>query len=529
MIAPLIPPNERERLRALHNSGLLDSGRERSYDRLTQLARQMFGASAAFVSLIDADRQWFKSAQGADVCETERATSFCGHTILEQEVMVVEDARQDSRFAGNPSVTGEPYLRFYAGAQLRSDNGYNLGALCIIDQVPRAFSDRDRALLRALADCVEELINQARTQELTRRLLHSEQQLRALFELSPFGIARVDYASGRFLDVNPALVAATGYSRDALLAMDHWQLTPYEFRPAKVAALETMVHTGHYGPLDIEYQRADASRYPVRLRGILLDQADGRPTVWKLVEDISERVRVERMQREFVSTVSHELRTPLTAINGALRLIDSGALGGLPDAVNDLISLALRNGAQLATLINDLLDMEKLNAGKMVLDASVQPVAPIVEEAIADNASYGADRRVGIAAEGEFASAQADVDHQRLRQSLSNLLSNAVKFSPAQGEVRVRVDADAHWITVSVADDGPGVPESFKARIFQRFSQADGSDSRPRGGTGLGLAITRELIERMGGSVGFESEEGQGARFWIRLPRVHSNQASTRV
>jgi len=523
MQTPPVPDNEALRQLALERTRLLDTPREACFDRLCRIARASFGARAAFISLIDRERQWFKSTQGVELCETERSTSFCGHAIVSDQIMVVPDALADPRFADNPAVTGELQVRFYAGAPLRSRDGYNLGTLCVVDDRPRDFSTEQQALLRDLADCVEQQIQDEYASSATQGLLDSEERLRTLFDLSPIGIALVDFESGRFLDVNPALVRSTGYSRDRLLTLDHWQLTPEEHRPAKTEALASMARTGHYGPLDIAYLRADGSLYPVRLQGMLLHNKEGRRYVWKLVEDISEHVRVERLQREFIATVSHELRTPLTSLSGALRLLTAGVLGTLPAKADELLWVAQRNSDHLTFLINDILDVEKLAAGKMTLAFRDQPLAPIVEQALADNAPFGEEREVPLLLESTLPELRVDVDHQRLRQALSNLLSNAIKFSPAGSAVTVAVQRRDDRVEIRVTDRGAGVPEAFRERIFQKFAQADATDTRRQGGTGLGLAITRELVERMHGRVGFDSPPGQGASFWIRLPYTEGN------
>lgn len=171
MLAPAIPSNERERLLALHRLQLLDTSSEERFDRLTRIAKRIFNVPIVLISLIDEDRQWFKSKQGIDVCETPRAISFCGHAILNNEIMVVEDAVNDPRFADNPAVIDAPYVRFYAGCPIRTYDGYKLGTLCLADNKPRQFSDEDQVLLRDLANLVEHEIesnHMAFTDELTQ-------------------------------------------------------------------------------------------------------------------------------------------------------------------------------------------------------------------------------------------------------------------------------------------------------------------------------------------------------------------------
>ena len=158
MKPPLIPANEWQRMQALLKTGLLDSPPQAGLDRMTRIAKQAFGVEIALVSLIDGERQWFKSRQGLDACETHRDLSFCGHAILDEAVFIVEDTFTDARFADNPLVLDAPHIRFYAGAPLHSKDGHRLGTLCVIDPQPRAFSEADAQLLRELADSAASII-----------------------------------------------------------------------------------------------------------------------------------------------------------------------------------------------------------------------------------------------------------------------------------------------------------------------------------------------------------------------------------
>jgi diguanylate cyclase (GGDEF)-like protein len=155
MISPPLPSNERQRLATLRSLKLLDTPAEERFDRITRLARKMFDVPIALVSLVDADRQWFKSNQGMDVCQSPRGTSFCGHTILREEPLVVQDAFEDERFRDNPLVTGDPNIRFYAGYPLSAPDGSKLGSLCLIDRRPRTMSGEDLATLRELGRLIE--------------------------------------------------------------------------------------------------------------------------------------------------------------------------------------------------------------------------------------------------------------------------------------------------------------------------------------------------------------------------------------
>jgi signal transduction histidine kinase len=234
--------------------------------------------------------------------------------------------------------------------------------------------------------------------------------------------------------------------------------------------------------------------------------------------DITASKQAEQAKTEFVSTVSHELRTPLTSIKGALGLINSGVLGEVPAYLKPMLDIANKNSVRLSSLINDLLDMEKVLAGGVHFEFQDQPLLPLVEQTIETIRPYGEPLKVGFALTVMDASLKVRVDGPRLHQVLANLLSNAAKFSPADSQVEIRVIRHGEMGRVEVQDCGSGIAPEFRGRIFQKFSQADSSDTRQKGGAGLGLAISKEMIERMNGRIGFVSEAGKGSCFYFELP-----------
>jgi len=369
----------------------------------------------------------------------------------------------------------------------------------------------EQNMLDAVADT---LGNWFERQQAADALAESEARFRSLYEFAPIGIA-LSAMDGQFILGNRALFDMVGHSEAEFHSLSYWDLTPEEYAAQEQEQLRSLLETGIYGPYEKEYLHKDGHRVPVLLHGCLISDSNGQQAILSTIMDITERKRMDRMKSEFVSTVSHELRTPLTAIRGALGLMAGGALGALPDPAKDLVDTAYRNSERLTVLINDLLDMEKIAAGQMHFDLQPQPLMPLVEQAIQANQAYAGQFQVRLQLAERLDMAQVNVDAQRFQQMLSNFLSNAVKFSPAGGEVTVRVGQADDQVRVTVTDQGPGIPDDFRDRIFQKFSQADASDTRAKGGTGLGLAITKELTEHMGGSVGFESTPGQGATFFV--------------
>ncbi len=236
------------------------------------------------------------------------------------------------------------------------------------------------------------------------------------------------------------------------------------------------------------------------------------------LHDISDRKQVEKMKNEFISTVSHELRTPITAIRISLGMLADGSVETFSPDVKKLIDIAYDSCERLVRMVNDILDIEKIESGRMQYQLKVQPLMPMVEAAVASTAAYAAPYIVGLTLDSDDSDPKVSFDHDRMTQVMVNLLSNAVKFSQAGQQVRVKVETRGDKARISVTDHGPGIPEEFQARIFQKFAQADGSNTRRVEGTGLGLSICQQLVQGHGGAISFETETGKGTTFHVDLP-----------
>jgi two-component system, OmpR family, sensor histidine kinase VicK len=313
--------------------------------------------------------------------------------------------------------------------------------------------------------------------------------------------------TGQIEQVNPAALTLFGYQQEQLRGKNYQQLfveAPKLIPQDATLELTALHHSGQ--------------AILIELNQTYIDHQQQGLTVF-LIRDITERKRIEQLKEEFVSTVSHELRTPLTAINGALGLLAAGVVGNVAPAQQQLLDIAQQNGQQLSLLINDILDIEKLAAGKMQLYMQQLDIMPLVLQAKNRNLPLAQQTGVQLKIQSDLTDeVQVLVDENRLQQVFANLLANAIRFSPDQGLVLIEVRLIALKVRVSVTDRGPGVPADFVSRLFQKFSQADSSTTRRLSGTGLGLAISKELMARMGGEIGYQPNSPTGACFYIDLP-----------
>eukprot|EP00003_Mantamonas_plastica_P028993 TRINITY_DN6793_c0_g1_i1.p1 TRINITY_DN6793_c0_g1~~TRINITY_DN6793_c0_g1_i1.p1 ORF type:complete len:642 (-),score=44.43 TRINITY_DN6793_c0_g1_i1:417-2342(-) len=357
---------------------------------------------------------------------------------------------------------------------------------------------------------------------LTRLLLKDREMQRrfwGLFELAPVGIGLYEANQRTLLRANKSFNRIIG---DGAESLNYFQAAYDENGAAIEGGLnipDILNRRFRFTGLETFLPDSTGNLRPVLLHGLKLDTRDSEPVIWLITEDISERKNVERMKSEFISTVSHELRTPLTSISGSLGLLANNAAGELPEKASNLASIAYRNSKQLTFLINDLLDIEKLVAGKMIFHPENHRLDDVITECVEDIGHFAVERKVSLNI-GHLDKFTVEVDRRRFSQALHNLISNAIKFSPQEASVRIFTERHPHCVRVCVEDQGDGIAPEFQALIFQKFSQADSSDRRAKGGTGLGLAITRELMTRMNGTVDYSSPPGKGATFWLELPLV---------
>ena len=378
-------------------------------------------------------------------------------------------------------------------------------------------------------------------QKLDQRLRDQQFYTRSLIESNIDALMTTDPA-GIITDVNRQMEALTGCTRDELIGAP---FKNYFTDPDRAeAGIKLVLRGKKVTNYELTARARDGKTTVVSYNATTFYDRDRTlQGVFAAARDITERKQIEQMLQEknvelegaksvaeqtverleeverlkigFLSTVSHELRTPLTSIRGSLGLLASGAVGELPTEVVEVVAVAERNAVRLMVLINDILDLERLETGTIELQFAQLPVEAILRRAMESLATFGQQHGVTVEAPEACCTIWGDAD--RIVQVLVNLLSNAVKFSPPGGVVTISVEPLEGWVEFRVTDHGRGVPVDYRRAIFERFRQVETSDAREKGGTGLGLAICKSIVEQHGGTIGVESKEGEGSTFWFRL------------
>ncbi|MES2570147.1 MAG: ATP-binding protein [Verrucomicrobiota bacterium] len=535
MIEPAIPPTEEERLKTLQALRILNSPSEERFDRITRIAAKLFDMPIAIITLVDTDRQWFKSIYGLPGKETPRSISFCGHAILGDSTFVVPNALADERFFDNPLVTGGPEIRFYAGRPIGTEDGNKLGTLCVIDRKPRELSEAQLELLNDLAMLAERELMAIQLQEALERIAESDLALReerqildAFMQHSP-SVSFIKDSQGRNVFMNRC-----GEELFQVSAADLRGKRDDEWLPAELAR-EIMVNDRHVlatGQVSqfiemLPMPNGERHKWLVFKFPIVRDSGESflggvglDITVQKEHEEAlhlakEEAEKATRAKSQFLANMSHEVRTPLNGILGVNAMLLEAPL---PPEQKHLAETVQFSAETLLSIVNDILEFSKIEAGHLHLDSEGFDL-PDLLESIVDLHSARADQKgVALALRIDPATPKTvHGDSGRLRQILNNLVSNAVKFSE-RGTVEIQAGAiEADYVRFAVIDQGIGISEEAQGHVFDAFVQADNSTTRHFGGTGLGLSICRQLVELMGGEIGVESALGKGATFWFTI------------
>jgi signal transduction histidine kinase len=525
---------EQARLRALHALGILDTPPEPTFDHIAELAAAMLGTPMAFVSLIDADRQWFKAHIGTDLAQTERRHAFCDHTVREHDILVIPDARKEPRFVDNPHVTGKPHARFYAGAPVESADGHRLGSVCVVDTSPREGLRPDQiAGLRAIARLAEVELERHRQQ---REIKARNDILMSIVDNVHLGIT--------VFDADLKLVVANGPVA-AVMGMD-----PGRFRPGD--AYEDIVRRaaqqGEYGA-DVERavelrMKLARSRQP---QNMIRTRPDGRTyhirsnplpdgglmiTYFDITDVKARESQLAQSQKlaaigELTGGIAHDFNNLLTAVIGAAEHIED-VLG--PDhELRPTLDVALSAAAKAAAL-----------TGQLLAFARKQTLAPQTVEAGAAVNEVGRllrptmGGRIGIVVQPATAKLWVRADPTQLSTALINLAINARDAMPDGGTITLGahalnvIAADAapvqgmaagNWVAIAVGDTGTGMSPEVVQRAFEPFFTTKDIGK----GTGLGLSMVYGFMTQSGGHVGICSTEGKGTTVTLYFAAAESD------
>jgi PAS domain S-box-containing protein len=363
---------------------------------------------------------------------------------------------------------------------------------------------------------------QNQNQQLQQEVREREQALQALeqaeekfvkaFRSSPNPIAITTLTDGQFIDVNASFLRISGYQRQEMIGHTIAELNSGLDLAAYTKAIADLQTKGAVHNQEFEFRTKTGQMRTVLLSIERIDLA-GVPCALNIANDITER---KQLENEFISLVSHELRTPLTSLMGALDLLGTGQLGSLTLKGQHVLDIATTNTERLIRLINDILDLERIKAGKISMQKVQSQAADLVTQAAEAMQGMATQAKISLAVEPVSVSFLADPD--RILQALTNLLSNAIKFSEPGSTVRLGAELRSGSLHIQVQDYGRGIPVDKLQTIFERFQQVDASDARKKGGTGLGLSICRSIVNLHGGTIWAESVLGQGSTFHIQLP-----------
>ncbi|MGN6497754.1 MAG: ATP-binding protein [Tsuneonella sp.] len=353
-----------------------------------------------------------------------------------------------------------------------------------------------------------------------RRVQSLSNRQRAIFDSTVDGMLLLDQ-NGTILELNPSVLRLFGYDEAELVGQHNTYLMAHpptiDESQAWLAQVGAGGRRGAGNRQEFTGRRKDGSVFETDVAISRFSTSDERLYV-AVIRDITERKRIETMKTEFVSTVSHELRTPLTSIGGSLGLLAAGAVGPLNEKAARLVHIAHNNCERLIRLINDMLDIEKIESGKMSFDIRRMQIGPLVMRTVAANSGFADSNGIRMTTHLPPWPQCVMGDPDKLEQLLTNLVSNAIKHSPAGGEVEIASLQRENFARIEVRDRGAGIPADFRERIFGKFAMADSSDSRAKGGTGLGLSIAREIAHRHGGVLSYADREGGGTVFFVELP-----------
>ena len=530
--APL-PDTEAQRLAKLHSYGVLDTLPQTAFNDIVALASSICGTPVALISLIDRDRQWFKAKTGIDVEQTGRDIAFCAHAILQpQQVMVVEDARQDERFRDNPLLEGELGLRFYAGAPIVTDDGHALGTVCVIDTQPRQLSPAAEESLRILSRLVVNLLEHEKERH-AEEARQREEARRARDVLMAMAVSTLDLIAyidrdERYQAVNQTWLTYWGCDESKVIGMhvrDRVGPAVYENEIAplirralsgELVRYQHLVRFHERGPRFMEISLMPDTDDSGTVRGLILRSHDihlQHEREQELKEALSALEQRTLEQQRFIQVLSHDLREPVNAVRNFSTLLTTDHLQELSAPAQRYLGFVTKGGERMSRMLDDLTDLLQLDGyTPKVVDMDTRALVSQVMEELHE----AIEQSGALITTGPLDTLRADP--ALLRIVLFNYIGNALKFRHQDRPPQIHIETVPvdDGMELSVTDHGLDIPEDQQAGIFDMFRRLH---TRQRfDGAGLGLSLCRRIAQLHGGRVTLHSTLGRGSRFGIVLP-----------
>ncbi len=529
MIPAAVPVNDSDRVNALRKLNLIGAAADPRFDKIVHFLIDCFDVSIAEITLVDWQNIFHIASAGVIQRDEDRQISFSSHVILQDEPFVVCDTLKDERFLDNPQVVGFPNVRFYAGVPITSSDGFKIGALGIKDKEPREFSEKDKKLLLSLVRWVKDEIEMfaKANDDSSRKLSEAEAKSKTLLNNIGEGVIGFD-DGGELTYINRQALESLGYAEDEILRKPVFHVIklqdekgnepPIEQRPSH-ASLSTgrrIVSRNFY------YVRKDGSRFPAAITAspvILGQRVIGGVVVFR---DISYEHEVDRMKTEFISLASHQLRTPLSAMKWFSEMLLAGDIGEITKEQREIVKDIYDSNERMIDLVNSLLNISRIESGRIIIDPKKTNLKELIDSVIIELQPKIIEKKHHLGLSVHSNLPLINIDPKLIRHVYMNLLTNAIKYTPNGGDIEIVVSKSGEDVVSRVSDNGYGIPETQKPKVFQKFFRADNVIKVETDGTGLGLYLVKAVVESSGGKIWFESSEGKGTTFWFSLPLTGS-------
>lgn len=578
MLSYPIPETESARLDALYQYQILDTQDEELFDNITLLASHICQAPISLISLVDKDRQWFKSKHGLSATETARDISICTHAIMEPELFIVPDASLDSRFRDTPLIAGDPHIRFYAGAPLVTPQGHAIGSLCVIDRKPGNLNADQKKALYALSQQVVALLEMRRTtqelsrhiadkQKVTQELRTSQQHLELYLRKRTTELAKTKLSVEKFNEerdqsVREAAFWKKQYEASAILTNQinfYWIPTQDHF--ALIGNLEELLGYApeHFSSgyrewadlihpddslqfeealqqllenkkerilLNYRVRKQDGQYIPISNKlAVISDKEHKVERIIGVIEKPDKFSELNKMKQKFIEATSHELRTPLTILEMGLNILDKKTKTKADEQVSLMVVKLQKATERLNHVITSLLNFSNLESSSLAANTTFVDLSNLLRNCVSKNQRLR-ESKISVTFSGSNETKFVLADAHLIERVMDQVLANALNFAENKINIALSGGANAEEITVIVSDDGPGVPDDQLSHIFESFVQIN----RPFGGAGykgmgLGLALCKKIISLHKGHI-WAQNKTDGFQILFTLPTAEQKHSA---